>query len=169
MNTQNGKFVRRLVLTGIVAAVYTVMTLGLGFISYGPVQFRLSELLNLLAFVNPIFAPGVILGCFIANFMGSAIPFDWLFGTLATALALFCITRTKRLIVAAMWPVLFSGVIVGAMLTSYLTEPPFQLLSFLTFAGSVMAGQFVVVMLIGVQLFKYLMRNERLMVYFRGF
>ena len=172
----NSNLVRRLVLTGVMAGVYTVMTMPLFIFAFGPVQFRISEILNLLAFINPVFAPGIILGVFLSNFFGSPIPFDWLFGTLSTVLALFFITRSKSLRVASIWPVIFSGVFVGAML-AFLTDfgMPFNLtadhgiIRFGAFTLSVMIGQFIVVTVVGVQLFKYLMKNERLVKFLKDF
>ncbi|MCL2836010.1 MAG: QueT transporter family protein, partial [Defluviitaleaceae bacterium] len=100
------RLARRLALTGITASVYTVLSLFFPYLAYGQIQCRFSEVLNLLAFINPVFAPGIILGCFITNLF-SPFPLDWLFGTLATAAAMFCITRTKRLIIASLWPTAF--------------------------------------------------------------
>ncbi len=51
----------------IVAGVYVALTIFLAPISHGPIQFRVSEVLNLLVFINPIFGFGLVLGCFISN------------------------------------------------------------------------------------------------------
>jgi uncharacterized membrane protein len=58
---------RAVVTTAVIAALYTVFTLALAPISYGPVQFRAAELLKPLALYNPIFALGFGLGNFFAN------------------------------------------------------------------------------------------------------
>jgi uncharacterized membrane protein len=58
---------RTVVTTAVIAALYTVFTLALAPISYGPVQFRAAELLKPLALYNPIFALGFGLGNFFAN------------------------------------------------------------------------------------------------------
>lgn len=54
----------------IVAAIYVVLTITppLNAISYGAYQFRVSEMLNFLAFYNPKYIIAVTLGCMIANF-----------------------------------------------------------------------------------------------------
>ena len=163
---KDGTFIRRLALTGIVAAVYAVMSLFLPFLSYGQIQCRFSEILNLLVFINPVFAPGVILGCFITNIF-SPFLLDMLFGTLATAAAAFCITRTKSLLAASLWPTVFM-VIIGAEIMMYTPDIPNGLFAFITITLTVMAGEFVAVTIIGVPLFMYLMKNERLMAYLRG-
>ena len=58
--------VRDLADIAIVAAIYVVLTITppLNAISYGAYQFRISEMMNFLAFYNI----GVTLGCMIANF-----------------------------------------------------------------------------------------------------
>ena len=39
---------RRMAKIGLIAALYAVITLALGFISYGPIQFRIAEIMTLL-------------------------------------------------------------------------------------------------------------------------
>lgn len=53
--------------SAIIAALYAVMTWLLAPISYGPIQFRISEVLMLLVVLNPKFSFALILGCFISN------------------------------------------------------------------------------------------------------
>ena len=45
----------------LVAAIYIVLTLVFGFMGFGPIQFRLSEVLTIL----PAFTPAAIPGLFI--------------------------------------------------------------------------------------------------------
>ena len=49
------KTVQRLARTAIIAALYAVITLALAPISYGAVQFRVSEIMVLLAFFDPFY------------------------------------------------------------------------------------------------------------------
>ena len=58
-NRVNTKF---LMITAMVAAIYTVLTLMIAPLSFGLVQVRFSEMLMLLAFVDRKYAPGLILG-----------------------------------------------------------------------------------------------------------
>lgn len=62
--------VRDYVQMALVAAIYVVLTVTppLSAISYGPVQFRVSEMLNFLAFYHPKYLFAVTIGCMIANF-----------------------------------------------------------------------------------------------------
>ena len=67
--------VRDLADIAIVAAIYVVLTITppLNAISYGAFQFRISEMMNFLAFYNPKYIIGVTLGCMIANFFSFGI------------------------------------------------------------------------------------------------
>lgn len=62
--------VRDYVQLALVAAIYVVLTVvpPLNAISFGPVQFRVSEMLNFLAFRHPKYLIAVTIGCMIANF-----------------------------------------------------------------------------------------------------
>lgn len=59
-----------LVHIALVAAIYVVLTLlpPLNAIAYGAYQFRVSEMLNFLAFYNRKYVLAVTIGCMIANF-----------------------------------------------------------------------------------------------------
>jgi len=154
---------KRLAVTGMTAAIYAVLTIVLPMWSYGELQCRFSEALNLLIFINPVFAPGIIIGCFISNlFSPIGIP-DWIFGTGATALsALFIIRYSKNLFIASLWPVLFNGLIVGAEILFFFSDPPISLVKYLFFAGTVMIGEALAVTVIGYIIFSQIMRNEKL-------
>ena len=78
--------VRKLVHCGVVAAIYVVLCLALQPLSYGAVQVRVAEALCLLPVFGAEYIVGVVLGCFLANQLGSTIE-DVLFGTLPTLLA----------------------------------------------------------------------------------
>ena len=54
----------------MIAALYTVLTILLAPILYGPVQCRVSEALTLLPFYFPEAVPGLFIGCVISNFIG---------------------------------------------------------------------------------------------------
>lgn len=54
-------------LTAAITAIYAVLTLSLGFISYGPIQFRVAEIMMLLAFLDKGYIVGLTLGCFLVK------------------------------------------------------------------------------------------------------
>lgn len=161
MNNEN--LVRRLVRTAIVAALYAVITLVLAPISYGPIQFRLSEVMVLLAFFDPFYIGGLTVGCLIANILGPYGITDIIFGTLATFISVYAISFTRKqikndtsaLITASLWPTIFNGVIIGYML-NYVAHLPLILT-----ISQVALGEFVVVTIIGVPIVKLIESKYR--------
>ncbi|GAA0759294.1 MULTISPECIES: QueT transporter family protein [Clostridium] len=152
---------KKLVKAALVAAIYAALTIVLAPISYGPVQFRLSEVLVLLAFIDPFYIVGLTIGCLLANILGGLGIMDIVFGTLATFLSVSAISLTAKyikskklsLIIASLWPTIFNGVIIGWMLNYVLGVP--LVLTML----QVGIGEFVVVTVVGVPVFK-LIQNK---------
>lgn len=70
--------------TALIAAIYIVLTVALIPLAYGPVQFRLAEMLNNLTVFNKRYIWAVTLGCLIANLWSSMGVVDVVFGTLGT-------------------------------------------------------------------------------------
>ena len=141
---------RRICISGMVAALYAGLSLLLPALSYGPVQFRLSEALCVLPAVLPEAVPGLALGCLLANLfspMGLNV-YDAVFGTLATLLAALCTRGLRRdLWKAAVPPVICNGVIIGLVLTYGYGVPLLW-----TNMATVAAGEAVVCFLLGVPL-----------------
>ncbi len=75
---------RNLVHGALIAAIYVVLTIAFRPISFGPIQFRISEALCVLPFFTAAAIPGVTIGCLISNVIGGAVIMDVVFGTLAT-------------------------------------------------------------------------------------
>jgi len=153
MNTNN-KIVYTIAQTALVAAVYAALTIVLP-LQYGAVQFRVAEILTLLCFYNKKFIPALILGCFIANLPSELGWIDWVAGTSATAIAVVLMSKCKSIWLAALFPVITNAVIVGAMLT-YLFEMPIWVS-----AGFVALGQFTVIVVVGVALFKFVLEKNK--------
>ena len=147
-----------------VAALYAVLTLLLPVASYGPIQFRFSEILVLLVFYNKRFIPGLVLGCAIANLFSPMMLFDVVFGTLSSYIAFILMQRAKNLYVASIFPVLLVSVpAIGTWLILASDEVFFVLLM------QFMLSEFVMVSIIGVLLFKILEKNEGSMSYIYNF
>lgn len=72
---------------GIIAGLYATITIACGPLSCEFMQFRFSELLNLLVFFNPSYTVGLTLGCLISNLFSSVGPMDIVIGTLTTFVA----------------------------------------------------------------------------------
>ena len=63
---------RNLITAAVVGALYAVLTMVLAPISYGALQFRVSEVLCILPFFMPFTAWGLFVGCIVANLMSTA-------------------------------------------------------------------------------------------------
>ena len=146
---------KRLTRTALIAAIYAVVTLAIAPFAYGSIQFRVSEILVLLAIFDPLYIGGLTLGCLIANLLGPNGPMDVIFGTLATFISVYAIYLTGKLIknykikllIASIWPTIFNGLIIGWMLNKLYGLP--LILS----VGEVALGELVVITFIGVPLF----------------
>lgn len=57
-----------MVQAAMIAAIYIVLTLMLLPVSYGPIQFRVSEALCILPYFTPAAVPGLFIGCMIEPF-----------------------------------------------------------------------------------------------------
>ena len=97
-------------------------------------------------------------GCLIANIFSPMALLDIPFGTLATILAVLFLSRSKNLFVGSLWAAIFNGIIVGTELYIAFKEP------ILISMGTVALGEFIVVSIIGVLVFKALERNGHFMM-----
>ena len=139
----------------IIAALYAALTLLLQPLSYGEVQIRFSEALTLLPILMPEAVPALAVGCLLANVLGGCMLVDIVFGTLATLLAAICTRRLReRFWLAALMPVLFNGVIVGAVV-HYCYAPMIALPLCML---SVAAGEAVACLVVGPVLLRVLRR-----------
>ena len=161
--------VRKLVHCGVVAAIYVVLCLALQPLSYGAVQVRVAEALCLLPVFGAEYIVGVVLGCFLANLLGSTIV-DVIFGTLATLLA--CLVtyklrniRFKGLALASLPPVLFNAVIIGIEIAVMFPDPTSSApiwLACITNGISVGIGELISCTVLGVVLVKLIESNAAL-------
>ncbi|MCR5664770.1 MAG: QueT transporter family protein [Oscillospiraceae bacterium] len=166
--TQSGITTRRLTLAAIVAAAYAALTVALAPISYGAVQFRVSEALCILPFFFPCTVWGLTVGCVLANLLTGNV-FDVVFGSLATLLAALCTAAIGRRgsslrhgVLACLMPVVFNAVIVGAVLTwAYRIQmiPDDVWLSYAANAASVGFGELVVLFVLGLPLLRELPKH----------
>ena len=145
---------RDLTLAAIVAAVYAVLTLTLPIPQFTGIQVRLSEALTVLPFLLPATAPGLVIGCFIANLF-SPFPLDIIFGTAATLLACILTRHMPNRYLAPLPPVLCNAVIVGLVLT-YAYGIDMLWMNMLT----VGLGEAVVCYVLGVPMIKLLSRQD---------
>ena len=146
--------VRGLALTGLIAGLYVVLTLPFGQIAFGPIQFRLAEVLTLLPFFTPWAIPGCTIGCLLSNLLFST-PLDVVVGTAATLIAAYLTYKCKWLLLAPLPPILANGLMIGGLLT-YLSTGSFSWSVFALLGLEVAASEFVVCFAIGVPFMRML-------------
>ncbi len=165
------KPVRYLTEVGVIAALYTALTMINPF-SFGPIQCRVSEALTILPVFTPAAIPGLTIGCFLANLIGLSMgtnvagAWDLLLGTGATLLAAI-FTYLFRKVTLRGWPwlslippVFFNAVIIGAELALsplLFPEPSWSL--FPVCAAEVGAGEAIAVLVGGTLLHFALTRS----------
>lgn len=148
------KMISNAAVTAVICALYIVLTLVFAPISFGSVQFRIAELLMILCFYRKNYCVALSLGCLLSNLLFS--PMGWpdvVFGTLATVLSALFMYLSKNIIISAIFPCVFNGMIVGAELY-FVLELPFALSALSVFAGE------AVVMAVGVAVFELLEKNK---------
>ena len=148
----------RIARIAMIAAVYAAATLVvmlfLGWMSWGPIQFRISEAVTVLALFTADAIPGLSLGCVIANVANIALSgvgtlglLDVVFGALATAFgAAFSWRFRKRPALAVLGPVLANAIIVPAYLPIMLKGLGFYTIPFTSID---LEGSYVLMYLFG--------------------
>lgn len=122
--------------SAVIAALYVVLTLPFAQFAFGPVQFRLAEIMVVLPILTPAAIPGLTLGCFLANLLNpmNLGVIDIVFGSLATLIAAVLtrwisqkavrISGHPRDILSLLPPVFVNALIVGVYLSFLLTDGP---------------------------------------------
>lgn len=164
--------VQILVFNALIASIYVVLTLLLAPFSYSTkllfIELRLSETLIVLSFYNKKYGPGLIIGCFLANLLGSQLGIiDWIFGTLQTALSVltyFLVNKLPfkkliNLIIGSFINCLHCGLIIGAVLTYAYCEGSNYLMFFITQFLGVFIGE-VIILTLGIVLFEIMFKNK---------
>lgn len=145
--------IRTLTAAALIAAMYTVLTVGLAPLSYGLVQCRLSEAQTILAAFTPAAIPGLTVGCVVSNLIGMSTganiagALDVLLGPLATGVAAWMTWLLRRYRVGGLplWstlpPVVLNALVIGTELA--FVAPQFTVEVWLIEMGLVAAGQLV--------------------------
>ena len=156
--------IRKITYAAIVAAIYAGLTIFLAPISYGPLQFRLSEVLCILPFFFPFSVWGLFVGCLLANIVSVYGIIDIVFGSLATLLAALCtmyIGKKSRRgyaakALACLPPVIANGVIIGAVIALATTPGAAFWAGFAVNGVQVAIGELAVMFVLGYPLMVYL-------------
>lgn len=155
--------------SAIIAALYVTLTwvsniVGL---SYGSIQFRISEVLTILPVFTPAAIPGLTVGCIIANFNSPYGLLDVALGSLATLVAstLCYKLRNKRThglpVLSALMPVWANALAVSLVICPFFSEiESGALMAFAVSCVQVGFGELVTGTFLGLLLFKTLVKNN---------
>lgn len=168
------KKVENIVFNAIIAAIYIAFTLLFAPFSYSTkllfIELRISEILLVLTFYNKKYGPGLILGCFIANLLGSDLgPIDWIIGTFQTALSVFVyylikklpLSNLKKVIIGSIINSIQCGLIIGAELTYVYCDSSNYFSFFLLQFLGVFIGE-IIILTIGIIIFEIAFKNKEL-------
>ena len=161
---------RKIAFSGVIAALYASLTIALASFGYGPIQFRVAEVLCILPFFFPFSVWGLFVGCIIANLI-SPYPLDIVVGPIASLLAALCTMQIGKLgrerlpfkALACLPPVVLNAVFIGALIAYYMVgagEAETFFAAFIISALQVGAGQFVILYALGFPLMIYLPKSR---------
>lgn len=166
------KKVNAIVQTAVIAAMYAALTYAQNFILPGStsaaVQFRASEALNILALFTPCAIPGLTIGCILSNIynIGSGLPLDMIFGSLATLGATLSIRALRNVkikdypFLSMLMPALWNGAIVGWEIEVFFIEGDFNFVDFLVQGGLVALGELAVMLTLGTILYYVMIKRN---------
>lgn len=146
---------KRIAFCGVIAAVYAAVTISTAALSYGPIQFRISEALCVLPFFLPYTTFGLFAGCLIANIFSTVSALDIIIGSAATLIGCLWTSKVKNPYLAPLPTVICNWIMVGAML-AYVYTPDAFLSGFITMGAEVAVGEAAVMGLLGLPLTLYL-------------
>ena len=165
---------RKIAFAGVVAAIYVALTMAVAPLSYGPIQFRIAEVLCILPFFFPITVPALFIGCVIANLLSPYGILDVVAGSAASLLAALCTMQIGRAsreatafkgfafkAFACFPPVILNAVIIGAVIAISITGGGAAFWpAFLVNGIHVGVGQMGVLYCIGLPLMIYLPKSR---------
>ncbi|MGI6608657.1 MAG: QueT transporter family protein [Erysipelotrichaceae bacterium] len=148
----------------LVSSMYAVVTLIIAPASFGPIQFRISEVLLVLVLFDYDYIYGLTFGCFLANLTGllsGANPIgvmDTVFGSSATFISCVMMHSLKSIkikdipLLSLIVPAVINGIIVGLELAIIFNEN--NLMSYwLIYGLQVFAGELAVLLIFGIPVY----------------
>lgn len=153
-----------LVQGAVIAALYVLLTYGQEMLLPGTtsaaIQFRVSEVLTVMALFTPSAPVGLTIGCVLANIVSlGALPLDMVMGSIATLLATLCMYRLRNVqikgipFLALLMPALFNGIIIGAEIAIFFVDGGFTFGAFLMEGAMVALGELGVLIVLGIPFF----------------
>jgi len=148
--------IQSIAVSAIIAALYVVLTMlsNIFGLAYGPIQFRVSEMLTILPVFFPAAIPGLTIGCILSNITSTINPLDMVIGSFATLLAAVLTALFRKVtikgypLLSFLMPVLCNGFIVGAEIL-FLFSDTVSFSLFWVYFAEVAAGELAVVFILG--------------------
>lgn len=133
--------------SALIAAIYFALSVALQPFAFGPIQFRLSEMLVLLPVFMPSAIPGLAVGCFFTNFFFSPYGiYDMVFGVSATLIAaILTYLLRKNIILASLPPMILNALLVPLIWVVDGTD-----LAYFLNAAFILASEAIIVGVIGI-------------------
>lgn len=150
---------RSITVGAMIAAIYAILTYlsTLLNLSFGPIQFRFSEVMTVLPIFTPAAIPGLAIGCFLSNIASPFGIMDVIAGT-ATTLVAAWLTRKFRgrtfkgiPLLSLLAPVLLNALVVPLVISLPLGWNIFATVYFFQFI-SVLIGEAVACFALGIPL-----------------
>ena len=166
------KSTRYIVQAAAIAALYAALTILQNVLLPGTasaaVQFRVSEILTILAVFTPAAIPGLTVGCIIANISSLSVlgPYDMIFGSLASLIAALCMYALRNVrwfslpVPAALMPAIVNGIVVGFEIEFFFIEGGFHFGDFLLQGGLVALGELLVLIILGLPFAKLIEKQH---------
>lgn len=155
---KKGMSVKYITQGAVIAALYVVLVVIFNYWSFGPIQFRIAEVLTVLPYFTPAAIPGLFVGCLVANILGGAVIWDVIFGSIATligAVGSYMLRKCKWAVPIP--PILANTIIVPFVLRyAYGSEGMFAM-----FFVTVGAGEVIVCGILGMLLLFTLNKYRR--------
>ena len=162
-------YIRKIAFAGATAALYASLTIVIAPAAYGPIQFRIAEILCIFPFFFPFTAPGLFVGCMIANLLSPYGLLDIVAGSAATLIAALITMQLGRInrnalymkVLACFPPVLINALIIGIVIAWSATGGGDAFWpAFVVNGLQVGLGQFVVLYAIGLPLMIYFPKSR---------
>jgi len=107
---------RKITRGAMIVVLYIIITYILAPVSFGPLQFRLSEALTVLPIIYPEAVPALFIGVLLSNIFGGLGLVDIIAGSIVTLLAAYVTYYFKDTIWAYLSPVFFNGFLISIYL-----------------------------------------------------
>lgn len=110
----------------MIAAVYVVLTvlINMANLAGGFIQLRISEALTILPIFTPAAIPGLFVGCILGNIFTGCMPWDVVFGSLATLIGAIGTYYLRKKTALAILPPIMANTLIVPLILKYVYNVP---------------------------------------------